>query len=517
MAHLLYFINPQIEISPLSLAGVAAVYAMLCGLLFGTILWLAHLGRVRWLEATRQEESARGFGFLAVAVTVSAVVYWGHVLLLRVYLPRGAVRNLSKASTIVAAAALVLFVMWLVERTVRRERLSQVLFAAACALVVVSAFFLYERRERYQPEQRPSMVAFPAAGEPRLVVVIAVRNLPFDWVLQLIGEDLLPFFSRVREESFLTRVEPFPTTSPKTLWASLATGKLPHAHGVTGRFSYRTLINARGQRFLLVPYWVGFKAWGLIPPVERISAQLPAGNALALWSLAERLGNHAVVVNWTNSGSPLSAPRSPIPAAYEALDPSARQTVLDAAGADAAAIAALSRALDGELTLAVGALNGLADAQRALGITANRLPARSTPAGEAIRSYIEQIDRWLAQVESETPGAILIVVSPSGPEPPPLPATPLVLAKILTSQEHPGSSDGFLLIRGANTVARQHAPPASVTDLVPTALFAAGLPIARDMDGRAVAEAFTESFVQQHPMSLIPTYEPEQLVERRAQ
>ena len=516
MAHLLYFLNPQIEISPLSLAGVAILYALLCGLLFGTILWLFRVARVRWTEA---DQNARGFGFVVLAATVAAAVYWGHVLLLRVYLPRGAVRNLSKASTIVAAAALVLLVLWLVERTVRRKKLSLLLFAAGGTLVVISSFFLYQRRERYRPEERPSLVAFPPEREPRLVVVIAVRNLPFDWILQLIGEDLVPFFAQAREQSFLARMEPFPTTSSKTLWASLATGKLPHAHGVTGRFSYRTLINPRGQRFLLVPYWVGFKAWGLIPPVERISAQLPAGDALPLWSLAERLGNRAVVVNWA-ARSPLSAPRSPIPAAYEAFDPSQRKLLLDATAGDASAVAALSRAFRGDgqqLILAVCALNGLADAQQTLGITANRLPARSTPAGEAIRAYVEQIDRWMAQIESEAPGAILIVVSPSGPEPPPLPATPLLLAKILASQEPPGSSDGFLLIRGANTVAREHVAPAAVTDLVPTALFAAGLPVARDMDGRAVAEAFTEMFVQQHPLSLIPTYEPDQFSDRRAQ
>ena len=75
---------------------------------------------------------------------------------------------------------------------------------------------------------------------------------------------------RATESAYFTRLEPFRTSSPKSLWASLATGKLPYRHGVTGRFSYRTPLN-RNDPFLLLPSGVGFRAWGLVPPVERIS------------------------------------------------------------------------------------------------------------------------------------------------------------------------------------------------------------------------------------------------------
>jgi hypothetical protein len=529
MAHLLYFLNPQIEIAPVRLVLVSATYAAIAGAVFGTLLWLIHRARRKFRPSEEAVAPASGVGFLAVAAFLAAVVYWGHLALLRVYLPRSAVQTLSKASTIVAAAALVLFLLWLLDRTVARRASTSHLFLLGCLLVMVSWFFLSERRTRYRVETIPAAVTVQPQGRPRPVLVVAIRDLPFDWVVQLGGEDLLPFFSRVPEQTFFTRVEPFPTTSPKTLWASLATGKLPHAHGVTGRFSYQTPLTAGDERLLLVPYWVGFKAWGLIPPVRRISAQLPAGDALALWTVYERLGNRTVVINWpSSSGASASGalriddraireavrpslsvaiPRTR--AIYQSLEQQTRSQVLAALAADQHATSLFLEAIRShpDIPLRVLSLNGLAETSRALGIEGNRLPAPSTRAGEVARSYVEHLDHFLAQIERAAPEATLLVVSPSGPRPPHLPATPLELAAQLVPQEPPGSADGYLMIRGPDVIGRDKPRPASVTDMVPSVLFAAGLPLARDMDGRTVAEAFTEAFVQQNPMSLIATYE----------
>ena len=97
--------------------------------------------------------------------------------------------------------------------------------------------------------------------------------------------------------------------SPKSIWASVATGKLPFRHGVTGRLGYSTPLNRPGERFLIMPGGVGFKAWGLIPPVKRISTPLPAGLSLPLWTLFERLGLHAAVIGWPWS-EPIGASRA---------------------------------------------------------------------------------------------------------------------------------------------------------------------------------------------------------------
>lgn len=475
MAHLLYFLNPQIFITPLRLAGVALVIALIASLLFGNILWLLHVLRRRWSGG--EAERHRGLGLIALAAFLSALIYWGHTILLRVYLPRGAVSNLDKASTIVAAASLVVFLLWLMERNAPRKR-SLTLLAAAVGTVLLSSFFLYERRERYHLEAAPPGVAVSQSSQPRRIVLVAVRNLPYDWILQMIGEDLLPFFGQAAEESFVTRINPFPTSSPKTLWASLATGKLPHAHGVTGRFSYRTALNRNDDPFLNVPGWVGFKAWGLVPPVERISAQLPSGGAQPVWKMIQRAGMNAAVINWPGATRQNLSDSTALQAAGE--------KILDPANAFIAIVLDDLEHLPGD---------------------DNELPPQTSPAGETIRRSVEALDRFLSSLQQSNPDATIVVVSPSGPRPPALPATPLQLLKSWVNQEKPGSSDGFLLVAGANAVNRRDPASAVITDVVPTVLFAAGLPVARDMDGRAIAEAFTERFVQENPMTLIPTWE----------
>src|SRR6185369_14663582 len=148
------------------------------------------------------------------------------------------------------------------------------------------------------------------AGQ-RPVILVAIRNLPYDWIVTMEGEGGLPFFQQAHDRAYFTRLEPFPTTTPKSLWASLATGKLPYRHGVTGRFSYRTPLNGPDDRFLLLPNGVGFRVWGLIPPVERISAALPSGDALPLWAMFERLQFHASVTGWPSTKSTLIAGEPP--------------------------------------------------------------------------------------------------------------------------------------------------------------------------------------------------------------
>jgi hypothetical protein len=42
---------------------------------------------------------------------------------------------------------------------------------------------------------------------------------------------------------------------------------------------------------------------------------------------------------------------------------------------------------------------------------------------------------------------------------------------------------------------------------MPTALYAMGLPIARDLDGRVLTGAFASGFLARQPLTFIPSYE----------
>jgi hypothetical protein len=549
IANLLYFLNPQIDITPGRLATVTIVYGLICGLLFGSALWLLRALRVRLFGKPETNGGFRphGFGFVVLAAFLAAAIYWMHLEVFRIYLPVGAVRVLAKATNLITATAFVLLLIWFVERNADR-RTSRILFVVGVVLIAISSFFLYQRRDSYRTEEHAVVVADigTVAGQ-RPVIVVAIRNLPYDWILTLAGEGSLPFFEQARTHGYFTRLEPFPTMSPKSLWASVATGKLPFRHGVTGRLAYRTPLNRDGERFLIIPAGVGFKAWGLIPPVQRISTPLPAGLSLPLWTIFERLGLHAAVIGWPWS-EPIGAARvvtdryfeNPSRNADEVVPPqlaakiakletappeaetqrfngtgNARQRIVNGLSADLTSMAIL-RASAPSFPLTVCTLGGFEQAQRAIHIFNNDLPARSTVKGLVLRAYAEQLDRMLAGLARDYPNHMIVVVSPSGPVPPQLPATPYSLLRDLIDPADPSADDGFVLLRGAGIVHSEKPRPAMAVDVVPTVLYMAGLPVGRDMDGSVLSEAFSEELLRTNALSLVQTYEAQRLVVRRS-
>jgi hypothetical protein len=109
----------------------------------------------------------------------------------------------------------------------------------------------------------------------------------------------------------------------------------------------------------------------------------------------------------------------------------------------------------------------------------------------------------------------LVVVSPSGPVAQPLASTPYAIVREWLSNEDPGADDGFVLITGDGIAHPEKPATASPDDIVPTVLYAAGLPVGRDMDGRVLTDAFTDEQLRRNALSLVQTYEAKQLIVRR--
>ena len=531
MAHLLYFLNPQIDVSAGRLLFVTLVYGLTCGFLFGTILWLLRLLRVR-IWGRSEEYRTHGFGFIVLAAFISSLIYWFHLRVVRIYLPIGAVRILSKATIVITVAAFLLLVLWVIERSADR-RTSRLLFAAAAVLIAISSFFLYQRRESYRTDHRDVVVANvgTVAGH-RPTILIAVRNLPYDWILTVAGEGGVPSLDALRQRSYFARVEPFSTTSPSALWASMATGKLPFRHGVTGRYSYRTLLNGPDprERFLLLPSGVAFYAWGLIPPVERLSAVLPAGDSHPLWKIYESVEFDAAVINWPGVRASEAAlvvtdldirrdarvPRSPGIAQRFNNTGRARERILAGLAADERALGKMREAIDGNtFALNAVALEGFSEAQRGLHIFTNELADRGTMKGAALRAYMEWLDREIGEIAKRFPEHLLVIVSPSGVVAPRLPQSAYELAMRAIAEDDTGASDGMLLMSGRNIVHNNGPATSFVTDIVPTILFSAGMPLGRDMDGGVRTDAFADEFLRQHVLSAIPSYEAKRVVVQR--
>src|SRR5947209_18048409 len=152
VAHLLYFLNPQIDITPARLVTVTLIYGLICGLLFGTALWLLRLLRVKVFGKPESEGGyrAHGSGFVVLAAFIAAALYWMHLYVFHVgLLPIGAVRVLAKATNLITSTAFALLLLWFLERSADRRQ-SRIIFIAGVLLIAISAFFLYERSDRYR-------------------------------------------------------------------------------------------------------------------------------------------------------------------------------------------------------------------------------------------------------------------------------------------------------------------------------------------------------------------------------
>jgi arylsulfatase A-like enzyme len=64
-----------------------------------------------------------------------------------------------------------------------------------------------------------------------------------------------------------------------------------------------------------------------------------------------------------------------------------------------------------------------------------------------------------------------------------------------------------VLLAGAGVRSGVRLTSAGVLDLAPTLLVLAGEPLARDMDGRVLAEAFDERFTESASVPIVSTFE----------
>lgn len=249
---------------------------------------------------------------------------------------------------------------------------------------------------------------------------------------------------------------------------------------------------------------------------------------MPLWTLFERVSFHTAVIGWPQVRGGASHVISDVaidaerPAElaktrdaaqrFNATGPARTRIVAGLADDDATANELRAAAASRAFALDAAYFDGFGETQRALHIITNELPPRSTMKGEVLRAYAAQIDRMLAAIAREHPDHLLVVVSPSGPVAKPLPASALSYARDLFVTDDPGADDGFFLMYGPGAAHRDRASSAVPTDVVPTILFAAGLPIGRDMDGKVLSDAFTDDALHQATLSLIQTYEAPEVV-----
>lgn len=494
---LLYDLNPQIEISTARLVGVTLAYALYGGVLFGAILWGIRLVRKKLVPP--DEPRPHGFGFIVLASVYCALVFWLHRHTFEIYLPFEAVRNLSRAAPILGILTVVLAALWLVERTALGWR-RQILFVTGVGLIAITLLILSSQRAALEPARFSSVEAPRLSQEPNLVFV-TIGYIPHDWIVRMDAEGTAPFFSETRDRGFFARIQPFPTTSRRSIWASLLTGKLAYRHGVTGRHTWR--VPWEDEPFLVLPNGLAMRRWAL-PPASRTEVRTISGSATPLWELLELAGAKPEVVSVYGVEPeirPTTLPRELVRRLQSrgSFGSVAREAL-------AIDLALLDRAASSDHGTVFVHLPGLDRLQVRLG-AGNELPGADSEAGALYRDYIAALGDALRKLSDSRPEAMLLVISPSAVQPNFAPQDPVSFARARISPES-GEADGFIAATGLPVASTQPSVViAELPDVVPTVLYGTGLPVGRDMDGGVISELFDPARSGPRPLQLIPSWE----------
>ena len=544
LAGLIFFLNPDLSFTAAPLVRGSLVYGALVGAA-GLALSLPFLrgrpGRARrWLP----------WG-LTAALVAAALADWAHASAYAFFLPPGINRRLIKAALLLTAAALVAFYTTLLHGLARRRYGARSRWAYA-ALAALSVLVMVERREAFDPgvppSPRPSAVE---EGTRPTLLVVGLEGATMDAVLPLASQGRLPFLSTMIEGGASGRLGAFPPFRPTALWTTLATGKLPYKHGILGEERWPAPWLGRGAMLEVLPRGLGFTAWGTFG-ADPVPVGTEERRALALWEVLPRLGTGSAVVGWPGSHPPAAGPvfalsdryfagprtagaaRPPEVAArarlfevrVDELDPLLLESfgetpppeappalARDAWRESLAAVLpphhpqaqALFLHLDGLSAVSLAHLDGYAAAQ----FEGSKRPDAQRSA-RWIGAYYAHLDLFLSRLWERTPPPkLLAVVSAYGAEPAAgwrrawhelAPGDP-------PGAGYAGSPDGVLLLYGEGVRPGALLTGAQLVDVVPTVAYGAGLPIARDLDGRVLTDAFDRAFLAGHPLTFLPSYE----------
>ncbi len=525
LAGLIFFLNPRLPFA----IGPVLRGCVLYGALLGAASLALHLP-FTW-GRPRRARRVLPWSF-TVALALSAVLDWTHASFYAYFLPPGINDRLIKTAVWLTLGALIAFYTALLHSLSHRRYGPRSRWGLAL-MAALSVYAMVERREAFRP--RPVPTPRPAAVEagqrPRLWV-IGLDAATLDAILPLAGQGRLPFLATVLQNGAYGRLSSLAPTWRDALWTTLATGKYPFKHGITGRRAFPAPFLAPGAELRLLPSRISFTRWGTLGE-KPLPPDVPRREALALWEIFPRLGVPAGVVGWPATqpeakeaafaiagGNPAIAPlRATDPALLSRFGPRVPGSLAEALAGDlrrqSVTLELAGRNPQVEAIFLL--LPGLREVSRRWFGGFNAVQFEGQPKGEAARAaaervvaYYEWLDDQLAAVWRREKGArLLAVVSPYGVD-------PQGGWRRVWGQMAPGAAlggdflgapDGVLLLYGEGIRAGALLTGARVVDVAPTLLYGLGFPVSRELDGQVLTAAFEKSFLARNPVAFFPSYE----------
>jgi predicted AlkP superfamily phosphohydrolase/phosphomutase len=366
----------------------------------------------------------------------------------------------------------------------------------------------------------------PKPTPPSKVIFVGIDAADYHILGSLMDQGRLPNFSRLASIGTTGKLGTLqPLQKSPIIWTSIATGMLPDKHGIGG-FVART---ARGDS---VPYtgnvrrvkalWdilgekgmtVGVAGWMVTWPAAPVNGYLVSdyiqyeterGIKLDRQTYPEDL--FAEIEGLRLTGTSVSdreiASIYPVAAPPDKLSPDDwRKGYLKMIYATDETFRRIALHLEAK---GVGFLavyfNGIDSACHAFWDTRSQ---PEHPLAGVIDNYYVWIDGVLGEfmrlVDGET---MLVVCSDHGFAGPGQTADGALLLGIYMH-----GNDGFIGLAGKNIRKGARLPECDVLDIAPTVLYALGYPVAGDMDGSVVVDAFTADCLKFRPVAFIPTYE----------
>jgi predicted AlkP superfamily phosphohydrolase/phosphomutase len=543
LAGLLFFLNPELPFGWLPLLRSCGVLGVIGGVISATLLSI-----VTW---SRPGLARRQLPWAIVAVlAVAASLDWLQASYLDYYIPPGINVRLIKAAIGLSIVTLIGFYTALSHAAPARSygKRSIALF---CFLSLTTVYLLGERRKAFQPPLATTPLPAAVEIEPRInLVVVGLTGATLDVVLPLAEQGQLPFFLKLIEEGAYGRLSSFPPTAQEALWTSLATGRFPYRHGVLGPWVYSAppLFDDHPVRLLPGgPFWNKTAAPGFAR--TRMSSELRKNPAL--WEIFDRLGVPSGIVDWPATAPVRGSPSFVLSDRYFNGDFSAISARPPELAERGVLFRVDSKDLDSETVAEFGEdpppevldalaqdlwrqtltlflldqrqevralfllLPGLGEVSQLTfgGYTAYHLDGQQQEpyreSAQILTAYYRQLDSFLEQLWQRIPGKkSLAVASPFGVRATSGWRSVLygLTGRSVEGTYHP-TSDGALFLLGDGIEPNRYLDDASVLDVMPTLLYAAGCPIGRDLDGRVLISAFENSFLAQNPLTFVPSYE----------
>ncbi len=365
------------------------------------------------------------------------------------------------------------------------------------------------------------------ADGPSKVIIFGVDAADWEVMGDLLRDGKLPNFQRLIDEG-ATGVSKtlLPLTKSPVLWTSIATGKLPEKHGIGGFVSVAArgdtvpfTGNARRVKAIWnilseAGYRVAVVGWLVTWPAEEVNGYMVSDYVQYEQEHAIRLdrqtypedlfaevdhlrvipGNvsdDAVARFYPVSASPEEVQAAPWHKSYVkmiyATDETMRRIALHLAEKDVDLLALY--------------LNGVDSFGHAF--WHYRVNVKESPLSEIIDKYYIWVDETLGEfmdlMDDET---LLVVCSDHGFHGPRRRPDGGIMLGIYMHGEN-----GIIGLMGKGVKKGATIVDADVLDITPTILYALGLDVGRDMDGRVLTDAFEPDLLASRPVTFVSTYE----------